>query len=424
MLVYSDRDRDGDLLWAEPDHSRERRPRDHFYPQDGAMTAKYPYNATPDPYSYLPESSGTYHSNHRSSGRRVRRDDRYTPYSNHSQHHQTSSSVSYDDFARDEGSISGRSRRDRPNRGLHETSNGYSHSNDHDYHQSFPQQPHYDPYPETYPISPRSAPFKNSATGTAERNVKAFASPRIQRNDHLIVHPEPNTREPVEDLKHGSPQPTGLSPPLVDHRPSIMPLELPPVRLWEATPGRSIDGLEKLPDPDMPAYFQSAAKNPRPFDLGDITSSSQPPRPKLVVLDLNGSLLWRGAHKNGKRVAWRRPYLGVFTSYLSHPRTRQSLVKHGDQPPVTFELFRKNLPSRNARSKAWKKKTLHVYAPLDAMVWSSVQPQNVVNMVDAAFGSNQNCLAGIWSRRMLGLTEQEYCMCHWPRVSACSTESF
>ena len=50
-----------------------------------------------------------------------------------------------------------------------------------------------------------------------------------------------------------------------------------------------------------------------------------------------------------------------------------------------------------------------VLAPLDAMIWSSVQPQNVVDMVDVAFGSLQVALRAVWTRSMIGLSQVEYC---------------
>ncbi len=50
-----------------------------------------------------------------------------------------------------------------------------------------------------------------------------------------------------------------------------------------------------------------------------------------------------------------------------------------------------------------------ILAPLDAMIWSSVQPQNVKDMVDVAFGSLQAVLRAVWTRSMIGLSRVEYC---------------
>ncbi|KAJ7593425.1 hypothetical protein C8J56DRAFT_886371 [Mycena floridula] len=70
---------------------------------------------------------------------------------------------------------------------------------------------------------------------------------------------------------------------------------------------------------------------------------------KLLVLDLNGTLVYRTKAPN--RVTHPRPYLSYFFRYLAHPSTA-----------------------------AW----------LDSMVWSSARPQNVVSMLDKAFVETRN----------------------------------
>ncbi|KAF8921439.1 hypothetical protein CPB85DRAFT_1428424 [Mucidula mucida] len=76
---------------------------------------------------------------------------------------------------------------------------------------------------------------------------------------------------------------------------------------------------------------------------------------KLVVLDLNGTLLYRPK----TRKVFPRPYLSTFTSFLFHPETRK-----------------------------W----------LDVMVWSSAQPQNVAPVVASAFGRHASQLKTVWAR--------------------------
>ncbi|KIK55014.1 hypothetical protein GYMLUDRAFT_48216 [Collybiopsis luxurians FD-317 M1] len=101
---------------------------------------------------------------------------------------------------------------------------------------------------------------------------------------------------------------------------------------------------------------------------------------KLLVLDLNGTLLFRPHRKSkakgtttdgqgqGHRVVHVRPYMPSFKQYLFHERTRE-----------------------------W----------LDTMVWSSAQPHNVGDMVRRAFGSD-NGLKAVWARDTLDLDPKFY----------------
>ena len=137
-----------------------------------------------------------------------------------------------------------------------------------------------------------------------------------------------------------------------------------------------------------------------------------PPR-KLVVLDLNGSLLWRSNHKTsaGPRKAFRRPYVGVLAQYLAHERTTQTMVAFPNQPgrhAMPLEWYAEDKANFEGEGVG-KGKEVTVLSPLDAMVWSSVQPRNVEDMVDVAFGSLQAALRAVWTRSMIGLSRVEYC---------------
>ncbi|KAF8872944.1 hypothetical protein BD779DRAFT_1477284 [Infundibulicybe gibba] len=91
---------------------------------------------------------------------------------------------------------------------------------------------------------------------------------------------------------------------------------------------------------------------------------------KLLVMDLNGCLIFRSPPKP-HRTLHPRPYMPTFRHYLFHPTTR-----------------------------AW----------LDAMIWSSAQPQNVAKMVNKCFpcaSERQNFLA-VWSRHEMGLPVEQY----------------
>ncbi|KAL0570641.1 hypothetical protein V5O48_011322 [Marasmius crinis-equi] len=104
---------------------------------------------------------------------------------------------------------------------------------------------------------------------------------------------------------------------------------------------------------------------------------------KLLVLDLNGSLLVRPKrsgkgkeveHASGEaatrtRTVIPRPYIPTFREYISHPRTT-----------------------------SW----------LDTIVWSSAQPHSVRSMVEKCFGDRTNCLKALMARDTFGLDAASY----------------
>ncbi|KAF9067100.1 hypothetical protein BDP27DRAFT_1226510 [Rhodocollybia butyracea] len=97
---------------------------------------------------------------------------------------------------------------------------------------------------------------------------------------------------------------------------------------------------------------------------------------KLLVLDLNGSLLFRPSRykksNNGGtnvRTVLSRPYVTPFREYLFHPETSR-----------------------------W----------LDTMVWSSAQPHSVDHMVKRVFGDYTKNLKATWARDTLDLTPDKY----------------
>jgi len=137
-----------------------------------------------------------------------------------------------------------------------------------------------------------------------------------------------------------------------------------------------------------------------------------PPR-KLVALDLNGSLLWRTSYKTrvGRRKTFRRPYVGVLAQYLAHERTTQTMVAFPNQPgrhavPLVWYADEETNFGGEGEGRG---KEVTILAPLDAMIWSSAQPQNVEDMVDITFGSLQAALRAVWTRSMIGLGQAEYC---------------
>lgn len=127
-------------------------------------------------------------------------------------------------------------------------------------------------------------------------------------------------------------------------------------------------------EPD-PAYI---ALSLEPSHVVDNPRASR----KLLILDLNGTLLIRSQHSRARayggnhtrsaprlRAVQPRPYIPAFRAYLFAPKTRE-----------------------------W----------LDTMVWSSAQPHSVADMVDRIFGDAQSELVAVWDRGSLGLTKEDY----------------
>lgn len=130
-------------------------------------------------------------------------------------------------------------------------------------------------------------------------------------------------------------------------------------------------------EPD-PAYM---ALSLEPSHIVDDPRASR----KLLILDLNGTLLIRSQHSRARpkdayggiptgpaprlRAVQPRPYIPAFRAYLFAPETQE-----------------------------W----------LDTMVWSSAQPHSVADMVDRVFGDVKSKLVAVWDRGSLGLTKEDY----------------
>lgn len=142
----------------------------------------------------------------------------------------------------------------------------------------------------------------------------------------------------------------------------------PPSRLRKASPPPKKPSKPLNPTPGYLSLSQEPSK---------ILHDSEISR-KLLVLDLNGTLLIRSARSRvptpGPQVrsVYPRPYMQSFRQYLFCVDT-----------------------------KAW----------LDTMVWSSAQPHSVDDMVDKVFGASKNELKAVWNRKSLGLSEEEYREC-------------
>ena len=137
------------------------------------------------------------------------------------------------------------------------------------------------------------------------------------------------------------------------------------------------------PTEPTPEYNQTALTQSKP--LADPTSSR-----KLLILDLNGTLVVRGDRRRNQRSTFQQP-----TPYgqSSAPPPRALRTVYGRPYLSTFREF-----LLHPETKKW----------LDTMVWSSAQPHSVDDMVEKAFGTRRDELLTVWARDTLGLTQAEY----------------
>lgn len=146
--------------------------------------------------------------------------------------------------------------------------------------------------------------------------------------------------------------------------------------------------ITQPPEPDAflpPDEYIAISKEPLSTKSGEV-------KPKLLVLDLNGALVYRPSRSSSQRRAYPRPFLNCFLQYLFEPEPE------GTRP---WEVF----------------------------VWSSAQPHNVRHMVETCFGlhyiqgvyepeseeekekreeNGEGRLLGVWARDTLGLKSGDY----------------
>ncbi|GJE94097.1 hypothetical protein PsYK624_102650 [Phanerochaete sordida] len=161
------------------------------------------------------------------------------------------------------------------------------------------------------------------------------------------------------------------------------------------------------PRAPSPAYIDLSEQKPSPLD-------SPSDARKLLILDLNGTLVFRSAYRpKGK---WAR--------------TRDD--KPGDEPADSRENHANNAHEATPRLRSAHPRPYapafraYLFAPatrewLDVMVWSSAQPHSVRGMVERVFGEDVYAeatgevrggerprLLAIWARDTLGLSESHY----------------
>ncbi|KAF8903599.1 hypothetical protein CPB85DRAFT_1438241 [Mucidula mucida] len=194
---------------------------------------------------------------------------------------------------------------------------------------------HYDSHSQPY--HSEEYPHRNvSYESSMQREPPRYKGRHRKRRHELHAnHPPPPPPPPPRDEFHYSPK-----------RP-LTPIPTEP----------SHEYLELSQQPSLP--------------ISDPSSSR-----KLLILDLNGTLLYREKYQvrvpgqpYQHRIARPRPYMPSFRQFLFHPETR-----------------------------TW----------LDTMVWSSARPNNVDIMIEEAFDQDKTHLVAVWARDTLGLTVPEY----------------
>jgi hypothetical protein len=109
---------------------------------------------------------------------------------------------------------------------------------------------------------------------------------------------------------------------------------------------------------------------------------------KLLILDLNGTLLVRASRAKRKPLAQSLVTLGNPSAPL--PRLRK-VYGRPYLPSFRQYLF-------HVETQKW----------LDTMVWSSAQPHSVADMVQHCFAETKEGLLAIWARDTLGLSKHAY----------------
>ena len=194
-----------------------------------------------------------------------------------------------------------------------------------------------------------------------------------------------STRSPP--APNGSYVPLHLRDPIVNSRAPIQQPYPPPLPTQFGGSRQSPAPVFEIPLPDQEYMELSAPFIPHEEEDPVALAS------KLLVLDLNGTLIYRNKGGSNSRTSYPRPFLGCFFKYLYRP-----------------------LADRNA-SRPW-----------EVFVWSSAQPHNVRTMLESTFDpehikglwgdklnedeldlSEDGKVLGVWARDKMGLSDQEYC---------------
>lgn len=267
-----------------------------------------------------------------------------------------------------------------------------------------PYADHYTPPPPNYNQQEYSSPWDHDRSSASyDRPPRRYdRSPRDYRLSQDYRSSRDYDRSPHrDDYRHHGYNDRNLrrSPRYDDYR---APGDSHPVETPD-TAVTSSSKISEVPHPIPPPTSISddyIRESEKPSSHIDDPSSSR----KLLILDLNGTLVFRSPHvpreykprnrRNNRnqnqqdqppahnpdpyadpsvtrplRTVHARPYLTPFREYIFHPSTRQ-----------------------------W----------LDTMVWSSAQPHSVADMVEKCFGEKKDDLVAVWARDTLGLAAKDY----------------
>ncbi|KAH9895976.1 hypothetical protein C8Q73DRAFT_690338 [Cubamyces lactineus] len=139
------------------------------------------------------------------------------------------------------------------------------------------------------------------------------------------------------------------------------------------------------PQSPSPSYLALAEQAPSRIQEPSLSR-------KLLVLDLNGTLLHRSPMPRPKNRHFHQPY-------EDRPRDEHGRILprlRPVHPRPYMNAFRSYLFAPQTRR--W----------LDVMVWSSAQPYSVGDMVDKCFGDEKEKLLAVWARDTLGLSNDHY----------------
>ena len=251
-------------------------------------------------------------------------------------------------------------------------------------------------------LSPRADGLRPRGNSVQEqkRSTRSVPTSYDYSPNHLVVQslPTEDGKSAYHSLHHQAVPsiPSGLSPQ------SLSPVACLPVpsqsTSFDSSASHGMRGYSTasfvvtLPPAE---YIELSKRKTLKSTLASIT-------PKLLVLDLNGALIYRHFKSPGEgRKSYPRPYLSSFLEYLFLP---EPSVNSSARPPTR---------------------------PWEVFVWSSAQPQNVRPMVELGFGSKwsegiwkpeaadskaereargEGRLLGVWARDRMGLKASDYGM--------------
>ncbi|KAF8639332.1 hypothetical protein AX17_001580 [Amanita inopinata Kibby_2008] len=208
---------------------------------------------------------------------------------------------------------------------------------------------------------------------------------------------------------------TAPSPRMVETPPAVAMPQAQPEKKPPSLHGRSGPRQRRTsPSPEyLDATLQPSTR------LADPASTR-----KLLILDLNGTLVFRSPHKQRtfrsrgyvqrreKHKRFKHEYgFDYGSDYLqsaSFSSSQQSEVFDPYADPVALRPLRPVHPRPFMDSLRRYLFHSNTCSWLDTMVWSSAQPHSVADMVERCFEGHKDELVAVWARDTLGLSEDDY----------------